>query len=740
MHRNFSNTLKLRTATGLRIGTMLTASALAMFPAAAMAQAADDSAASNEEIVVTALRSEQTLSTVPLGISAVSSEKLEERAAKSMTDFLALTPGLNVQSIGAAGNGVVAIRGISPQAVAGTVATYIDEVPISSSGIGARGGLYQPDLDPNDIERVEVLKGPQGTLYGASSLGGVIKYVLKKPSLTETDIHLSEGINMFDNGEAGFSLRGSVTTPLITDKLGVRVSAFYRHDPGFVDDVLLRGRDVNNANAWGVRGGLYWKPVDNFSVDLSAMIQQTSSHGYSTVDLDWQTLEPLYGKDTHLRAVPEYLKVRTEFYSGTLKWDTGVGTLLSSTGYAYVAPRDQSDLTYNYTGTGGPIEYGTPGGAVGGHINKQFSQEVRFSSNRLGPVEFTVGGFFQRSKTDDRYDYLTFTESGTVDPNAPLLGQNYASGVGKEYAGFINGNLYLSDQFDISAGYRYSHITQSRDTVQGGDYFYGVPAFSRVTSRSSKENKSTYQLGARWRPSDDLMFYVRAASGYRPGGTRGVPPTAPPGTSSAYFSDSIWSYEAGMKVKALDGRLTFDVDAYRIDWSDIQTLVYFGFFNTVGNGGKARSEGGEIQATFEPVKGLTLTANGGYTKARFTEDAPEVAVTKGLPIYYVPKWTGTVGANYSWELAGGTKANIGADYAYRSSQLDATRFRLPGYSILNVRAGVKTDDFGVNFYVKNLTNKRALVGTSQGYYEFFNPFVVVVNEPRSYGITLTQNF
>ncbi|WP_411339397.1 TonB-dependent receptor [Sphingopyxis sp. J-6] len=728
---------------------MATVSALALLPGVAAAQSTIQSSAGqpssgeasgDAEIVVTALRNEQTLGTVPLGISAISAEKLEERAAKSMADFVALTPGLNLQSIGAAGNGVVAIRGISPQAVAGTVATYIDEVPISSSGIGARGGLYQPDLDPNDIERVEVLKGPQGTLYGASSLGGVIKYVLKKPSLTETDIHLSEGLTMFDNGEPGIALRASATTPLITDKLGVRVSAFYRHDPGFVDDVLLGGRNVNDANAWGVRGGLYWKPVDNVSVDLSAMIQQTNSQGFSTVDLDWQTFEPLYGKDTQLRAVPEYLKVRTEFYSATLKWDTGAGTLLSSTGYAYVAPRDQGDMTYNYTGTGGPIEYGTPGAARGSHINKQFSQEIRFSSNRFGPVEFTVGGFFQRAKTDDRYDYLTFTEGGVVDPNAPLLGQNYASGVGKEYAGFINGNLYLTEQFDISAGYRYSHIEQTRSSVRGGAFLYGVPPFSLTDSRSTEENKSTYQIGARWRPSDDLMFYVRAASGYRPGGTRGVPPTAPPGTSPSYTSDTIWSYEAGMKVKALDGRLTFDADVYRIDWSDIQTLVYFGFFNTVGNGGKARSEGGEIQATFEPVKGLTLTANGGYTNARFTEDAPEVAVTKGLPIYYVPKWTATFGADYGWELANGLRANIGGDYAYRSSQLDATRFRLPGYSILNLRAGVKGDSFGVNLYVKNVTDKRALVGTSQGYYEFFNPFVVVVNEPRSYGITLTQNF
>jgi outer membrane receptor protein involved in Fe transport len=236
---------------------------------------------------------------------------------------------------------------------------------------------------------------------------------------------------------------------------------------------------------------------------------------------------------------------------------------------------------------------------------------------------------------------------------------------------------------------------------------------------------------------------VRAASGYRPGGARSVPPAAPAGTVPYYKSDSIWSYEAGVKVHALDGRLTLDADAFRIDWSKIQTLVFFGFFNTVGNAGKAKSQGGEIQGSLEPVKGLVLSANAAYTDAQYTEDSPEVNVVKGERVSYVPKWTASAGLDYSWALSERLKAHIGGDYDYKSSVIDngAELYRIPGYATANLRAGIETDrHFAVDLYVKNVTDKRAITGTEQGFFSFFNPFVVTVNEPRSYGISFSQKF
>ena len=707
-------------------------------PAAATGATSTDAAA--DDIIVTAFKREQALSTVPQGISVVTGAQLDERGAKSLSDYIALTPGVSLQSTGVAGYGKIEIRGIAPLVVASTVATYVDDVPISSSSQTARGGNFQPDLDPSDIERVEVLKGPQGTLYGASSLGGVIKYVLRKPSLTKTEINTSEEVNAVDGGQVGTRLRGSVSTP-VSDNLAIRVSGYYRHDPGYIDNVgALAARNVNDGDSWGVRGALYWKPTSTLSVNLTASIQDSKTNGYSTVDLDWQSFKPLYGRDTQLRATPETFHVRSEIFAATLAWDTGLGTLLSSSGYSYTAPRDTGDITYNFAG-GGVIEYATPAAAVGRHINKQFSQEVRFTSKRFGPLEFTLGGFYQHSNLDDAEDFTPYKTTGVPDPSRATLGQSYGSGTLDEYAGFANATVYLNDQIDFTAGYRHSRIDQTRHTVQGG-WLYGIPDFSRVTNQSTTEDADTYLFGARWRPTKDVMFYLRAASGYRPGGARSVPPAAPAGTVPFYKSDSIWSYEAGVKIHTLGGRLTLDADAFRIDWTNIQTLIYYGFFSTVGNGGKARSQGGEFQASFEPTKGLFFTGNAAYTDARYTENAPQVLKVKGQLVDQVPKWTATAGITYNWSLGDRTKASIGGDWAYKSSMNDfsAEQYTVPSYSTFNLRGGVEFKGFGVNFYVNNLTNKRAIVATTQGYYTFFNPFIVSVNQPRTYGINFTQNF
>jgi outer membrane receptor protein involved in Fe transport len=728
---------------------MLLASAVvsACIPTTLYAQSASsgqsdaNSQSAMQEIVVTAGKREQALSTVPQGISVVTGKQLDARAAKSLADFIALTPGVSLQSSGTPGYGKIEIRGISPQVVAATVATYIDDVPISSSSQIARGGLFSPDLDPSEVDRVEVLKGPQGTLYGASSLGGVIKYVLKKPSLTTTEFNTSEELSAFDNGRFGTRLRASVTTPLITDTLGVSVSGYYRHDAGYIDDVGFGGKGVNDGNSWGARGALYWKPTSNVSVNLSAQIQNTATHGYSAVDLDWKTLKPLYGWNKESRSTPEGLRTRSEIYAATFKWDTAIGSLLSSSGYTHIAPRETTDLTYNYAAPGTPIDFSTPGAALGSHVNNQFTQEVRYTSARFGPLDFIAGGFYQHAHLNDQENYTTFTTAGVPNPTAPSLGENYGRGTLDEYAGFITATVHLSDQIDFTGGYRHSHIDQHRDTVQGG-YLYGIPDFSRVTDLSTSENSDTYQGGARWRPTKNLMFYVRAASGYRPGGPRSLPPAAPAGLAPYYKSDSIWSYEAGTKLSALDGRLTLDADVFRIDWSKIQTTVAYGGFFAVGNAGKARSQGGELQASFEPVRGFVLSGNAAYTDAKYREDAPEVSVVKGERVSYVPKWTATVGADYSWALNERLKAHVGGDYDYKSSIFDnlAEPYTMPGYATFNLRGGVETKAFTVNLYVKNLTNKHAIVGTSQGYYSFFNPFIVIVNEPRSYGVSFSQKF
>jgi len=244
--------------------------------------------------------------------------------------------------------------------------------------------------------------------------------------------------------------------------------------------------------------------------------------------------------------------------------------------------------------------------------------------------------------------------------------------------------------------------------------------------------------GVRWHLTDDLMLYLRAASGYRPGGVRTPIAGGPPDFSPYYNSDNIWSYETGIKAKALDGRLTVDADAFWINWDNIQALVYVGRFNTDGNGGHALSRGVELQTSYVPFEGLTLSANGAWTDAFFKDTDPSVLVTAGQRLYFVPRVQGSLAADYAWQIRR-TEANVGADWSYTGAEFDISNFRLPSYSLVNVHAGVKWSNFNVNVFVKNLTDKKAFVG-DLGYYPGFPPYTVVLNQPLTVGVSFSQHF
>jgi outer membrane receptor protein involved in Fe transport len=698
----------------------------------------------NADIIVTAGKREQRLSKVAGGISVVTSAQIDARGATSLADYIALTPGVNLQNSGATGWGWIEIRGIAPQNVNATVATYVDEIPISASAGTTRGGEYTPDFDPSDIARVEVLKGPQGTLYGASSLGGVLKYVTKGPSLTTTEIDTSEGLNVLNNGQFGTELRAALNTPIITDTLGIRVSGFYRHDAGWVDRLgPIAANNVNSGNDYGFRAALRWKVAPTLTVDLTGSIDRYKADGLSVVDLDPITLEPYEGhKDGAYRAVAENFRINTKLASATIKWDTNYGTLTSATGYTYQKPQDFDDVTGSFAlpppapqDPDAPISYLHPLGGVGVHRTQKTTEELRFNSTRLGPIEFIAGGFYQHEKGRNLSYYSTYDTQGKLASSLGSLGTDVSSSSLTEYAGFLNATFYLTDRLDFTGGFRHSHIILNADDDTSGYVFGG----DSVTHYHLASNSNTYLGGVRWRPTDQLTVYARAASGYRPGSSRSIPPGAPADFGTVVKSDSIWSYEAGVKYRTSDGRFSIDVDAFQIDWKDIQALIAVGRFAVSGNGGKARSRGFELQSSYELVRGLTISGNTALTDAKFTEDSDALGVIKGQRIFLVPKWTATIGADYRWALNDRWHATVGGDYSYRSSQLDISNFKLPGYSMVTLHAGAETDRYGINFYVKNLTNRHVLVG-DQGYFADFPPYYAIYSQPRQIGVTFSQKF
>jgi iron complex outermembrane receptor protein len=693
-----------------------------------------------KEVIVTANKRAESMSKVGEGISAVTSAQLDSLQANSMADYLQLLPGVGMQSFGAPGYGTIEIRGISPQSVGATIATYIDDIPFGGSSAVGEGGEFTPDLDPADIERVEVLKGPQGTLYGASSLGGVIKYVTKQPSLTRTEGSLSEEVEDVDAGGWGGKIRGSYSTPL-ADNVAVRVSGYYRWIPGYIDDIGYAGKDANNGTDYGVRATVLWKPTSNLSVNLNAMTQATRQNGYNTVDMQAGAtapiFKPLYGDLQELRYVQEYFQYRTDLVSAEINYQTPYGTLLSATSYSKIKPIAQLDSTLDFAAFG-LTTTSNPIASLSHHIDEQETEELRFTSNRLGNLEFIAGLFYQHEDLNDGANFPTFNAGGhTVDTTAPLLGYYNRTGMLEEVAGFVNATYYILPNLDVTVGYRYSDIWQHRDSEIAGTLYEGCPTCTETDSLSVHNSPSTYLAGLRWRATDDVMFYLRAASGYRPGGVRSPLPGGPANFGLTYTSDSIWSYEAGMKVKALNGRLTFDVDGYQIDWTNIQALVYVGPFNTDGNGGSAVSRGVELQSAFVPITGLRLTVNGAWTDAYFRTTDPSVMVTAGQQLYYVPHLTGSVGAEYAWPIRR-FQANVGGDLSYEGSQYDSTNYLLPGYALLNLRAGLKWDRYTLNLFVKNALNKRAIIGDDAFVPGF--PYDITINQPMTVGVSFSQRF
>jgi iron complex outermembrane recepter protein len=691
------------------------------------------------EIIVTASKRREPISKVGAAVSAISGDELEERDASSLRDYVAFIPGVSLQSFGTPGYGVVSIRGVAAQSVGAATATYVDEVPFGPSSALTEGGLFTLDLNPVDLERVEVLKGPQGTLYGASSLGGLIKYVTRAPDLRHTEIRLQEDVSDVQDGPPGTKMSGSISAPLIENQLGVRLSGYYQHQGGFVDDLGVGGEDTNRGNSRGFHGAVLYKPFDDLSVRLDALTQDSAVHGQTVVDYSLATGRPVDGNLTQYRYLPEPFSAQIRLYSANIHYDLGKIELVSATSYSSLHTQIQSDSTALYEALGYPFATPqTPVGVVANFPTSQVTQELRLVSARMGVVEWMLGGFYQHESLRDTEDVTQYVDGA---PNPKLLvGQANRVGTLTEYAGFGNATLYLGSKFDVTLGFRDSHISQTRlRRADGLLYNPTAPSAFATSYQSFTESSNTYLASARYRVTDDTLLYVRAASGYRPGGGRTVPSGAPAGFPDYYTSDSLWSYEAGLKMRELQGRLTLDTDAFWINWSNIQTLQPVQGFTVDGNAGTAVSRGVEAQIDYVVFRGLSVGMNSSFTDAHFTQSVLSIDVTDGERLYYVPKWTATAYSEYSRPVAGGWSGFAGGDYQYQSQRLDINRNPLPSYSICNVHFGLRNDRYRANFYVNNLTNKIALTGSNGGR-AGGAPYGFVINTPRTFGVTVALKF
>ena len=705
------------------------------------------------EVIVTADKRSEKLSSVGEGISAVTSQQLERLNANNVEDYLSFVPGVAFTSFGRPGQNQITIRGIAALGLGSAISTYVDEIPVGSASNEAQGSSYTPDIDPADLDHVEVLKGPQGTLYGASSLGGVLKYVTKAPSLTGSELTAGAEVNDIDHGGVGYKLRLAGTAPLISDVLGIRASGYYRSDAGFIDNGLTGAKDVNSDKSYGGRIALLYAPTDKLQVKLGAVLQRTNADGLDAVSYNAAPNPPPPFVATH-GDLDQYLhrsqpnSVKDQIYSAEIHYDLDWATFVSATGYSREDLFRNTDVTGTYTRPSYFKALHEPVGSTAQLINdyniRKVSEEARLESASNGQLEWVVGGIYQK-ETSHTDGFVTI-----MDPSGALLPQPAGRASNsdtenslQEYAVFGDATWYVVPSFDLSAGYRRSHISQSNSTLQSGYVFEPATPTVPITRLDAPVNDvDTYSFGARWRVTGDVLLYARAASGFRPGGGRGQPPVVVPNFVFTYNPDTVWSYETGVKAKAWGGKAVIDVDAFWINWKNTQTLVpaLVGQpFLINGNGGDAVSKGVEGQLALTPLTGLNLIANMAYTDAHFTQTVPGSSVA-GEELQFVARFTASLQVEYEHALRGDWDGFVGGDYRFRSSMLDALDIQMPQYDQIGLHAGVEKGALRISAFIVNLADTRGLLGYTGGGNQVGDPYRYAVNPPRTFGLSVTQKW
>jgi iron complex outermembrane recepter protein len=698
-----------------------------------------------DEIVVTADKRAENILDVPNSIVAISGERLESLNLSSLSDLADYVPGLTIASGGYPGTREIAIRGLSDSdGLAGPlVATYIDDLPIGSSTSTARGSAQGLDLMPYDVERIEVLEGPQGTLYGANAMAGLVKYVLKKPDLSEFEVRVgadTEYVNASDGFNRG--ARASVNIPIVRDELALRLSGYDQVTAGFIDNVGTGMNDANHSTVTGGRATLLWKPLENLAVQATILAQDTDSDDATAVTLDGTvTQQPLYGPQSLSTFFPESNTQKTRNYSLSVNWDFDAATLVSSSGYSRIDGDTAEDLTYPYGGyvPGHPDSLALY--EIDDHISK-FVEEARLTSAERERLQWMAGGYYTKEDGGEGDSFPTFTPTYQERPPTDNLLIESISGVYKEYAGFGNATFKFTDRFDVSAGARHSAYTQSN--CPGSSYgVFGV-GFAPCTSLPST-GVSTWMGNARFHLTETEMVYARVATGYRPGSGCPTCGNSKLGTPGVINPDRTTNYEVGYKGQYFDQRLQIALSVFYIDWKDIQlTEITSTGFGYTGNGGTASSSGFELTTAYQVTESLRLNATLAHTDAHLTQDAPGAGGRTGDQLPLSTRWSGSLTADYSRPLDGRVTLITGAGYRYRDKV--NSQFPLQGggpapinpQNIVDLHTGVEIGSLTARLYGKNIFNDRSYTGAM-----FINdpqmPKFVPI-QPRTIGLSADYRF
>jgi iron complex outermembrane recepter protein len=726
-------------------------------PLTGWAQSAGPQPVSNslelQEIVVTATRQPQTLDKVPISIAAYSQSTLTDLNVLSIDDLSRVTPGITFTR-NAFGNGdqsQISIRGISSSVGAATTGVYIDDTPVQVRNVGVTATNPYPAVF--DLDRVEVLRGPQGTLFGAGAEGGAVRFITPTPSLTEYQTYARSEVSAIENGGENYEAGLAVGGPLVDNELGFRLSGWYRHDGGYIDRIDYFTHDVNQPNSnfkdTGVlHGSLRWEPLENLAISPSFYYQASDLNDANTY---WEQFSSgTRYQNAALGAQP----ASDHFYLPSVKveWGGDYVHVISNTSYFSRNDHGVNDYTTaENTNLGSgiaaaftyyPILGETEAQGFYANLQNSFTQEVRLQSpDPTARLNWVTGVFYHRESLTSREfvadpnTNVIASYGSTVPVSAtsilgPLLPGNGVfeqseTDIDKQIAGFAQVDYTIVQNLKATVGARVSHVEYNFQSTEAGP-IAGGPA-----SGSDSETPVTPHYGLSFQADPHDLFYASAGKGFRPGGGNSPVPEPLCGPSLALFglkdvpttynSDNDWSYEIGAKNQLLDGRISSDISAYHVVWHNIETQISLACgFNVNLNLGEAVSNGFDMAERFRVTDAFTLGLALGYDDAHYTRSiqtgvlpsgAPALAIGAGDPLGAAP-WTGTLTGDYRFKIRS-YDSFIHLDYQYSShddtpldrdvGSYDPDIPRPPAVSVLNARVGFVRNGVEWALFGTNLT-------------------------------------
>ncbi|MEJ2257538.1 MAG: TonB-dependent receptor, partial [Woeseiaceae bacterium] len=704
-----------------------------------------------DEIVVIGSRRRELLQEVGLAISSVEPEEFVTDGLVMLEDAIDYTAGVHFTGEGNWGLGKVFMRGVTQESSTPVVAVYVDDVPLTPEVPYVWAQIRMFDGMLGDIERVEFIKGPQGTLYGASAVGGVIRYVTRDPSLDEASGRVAVDLSNTAHGEWNERYKFYGSLPIVEDRLAIAATGMYGDQGGYLDRIDPASgwveHDINPFDLVAGSVSVLSRVSDASSLKLLASRHESDfAHGTQGVNYDYPSLTPTYGYyTTDAPSAPG--TITFDIYAATLNVDLDWASVTYVTALTGYDDREWLDVTPAF-GEFVDEEVGAPPGTntlpitIHAEVEKR-THEFRLTSDDNDALEWLTGIYFAGVETD-------LSQHSFSVPSGYHLFTFEIPSKYRELALYGNLTWFLRPDLDITLGARYSDIEMRVQSRNAGLLGAGDPDSEVFFAGEIDDRVTTMLLGARWRPNSESSFYLRFANGYRPA----VPRLALPGevnSDSLAKSDDLRSYELGTKGTSLDGNLGYDIALWAVDWNDFQAIVKVNSIATVGNSeSDISARGFEADFRYRPNNEFEIDLSIGYADSRLDDDAPTIGGLEGDRLRYLPRWTGSLRGKYKFPLAG-FDASVGAGLRYVGSYPTAYSSGVPGcgcelnfpvddYVLVDGNMTMAAERYGLSLYATNLLDDTGLASAGAAD-AFSNQLASGASvRPRTIGVYLWTNF